>query len=411
MTVIYCYIVLLLVALCTTWWIFKKILKIAILKNIVDNPDQRKIQRAPVPVLGGIAVFFGIVISITMTALFYDATSLFAILGVMVIMLYIGVMDDILSLSPTVRFIIESVVVLILVFSNNYSINHFHGLWGMEEISMWISVPLTVVACVGILNAINMIDGVNGLLSGYCIVACSLFAAAFIWADDRDAASLALISIGALLPFFFHTVFGKKSKMFIGDGGALLMGTIISTFIIGALNSNSPLAEKVDENFGLIPFTLAVLAIPVFDTLRVMFGRICRGVSPFQADKTHLHHMLFGLGFSHIGITLFEILSNLMVVLAWWISYRLGASISVQLYVVVLLAIMVTTGFYEIARISEKRNNKLYKLMVRFGHLTREIDANYFVKFKRLLDMGCDNITPENTVTPDNTTPKNKENV
>ena len=407
MTVIYCYIVLLLVALCTTWWIFKKILKIAILKNIVDNPDQRKIQRAPVPVLGGIAVFFGIVISITMTALFYDATSLFAILGVMVIMLYIGVMDDILSLSPTVRFVIESVVVLILVFSNNYSINHFHGLWGMEEISMWISVPLTVVACVGILNAINMIDGVNGLLSGYCIVACSLFAAAFIWADDRDAASLALISIGALLPFFVHNVFGKKSKMFIGDGGALLMGTIISTFIIGALNSNSPLAEKVDENFGLIPFTLAILAIPVFDTLRVMFGRLFRGVSPFQADKTHLHHILFGLGFSHIGITLFEILSNLMVVLAWWISYRLGASISVQLYVVVLLAIMVTTGFYEIARISEKRNNKLYKLMVRFGQLTREIDANYFVKFKRLLDMGCDNITPENTVTPDNTTPKN----
>ena len=401
MTVIYCYIVLLLVALCTTWWIFKKILKIAILKNIVDNPDQRKIQRAPVPVLGGIAVFFGIVISITMTALFYDATSLFAILGVMVIMLYIGVMDDILSLSPTVRFIIESVVVLILVFSNNYSINHFHGLWGMEEISMWISVPLTVVACVGILNAINMIDGVNGLLSGYCIVACSLFAAAFIWADDRDAASLALISIGALLPFFFHNAFGKKSKMFIGDGGALLMGTIISTFIIGALNSNSPLAEKVDESFGVIPFTLSVLAIPVFDTLRVMFGRICRGISPFQADKTHLHHMLFGLGFSHIGITLFEILSNLMVVLAWWISYRLGASIAVQLYVVILLAIMVTFGFYEIARISEKRNNKLYKMLVRFGQLTREIDANYFVKFKRLLDMGCDNLTPENT------TPKN----
>lgn len=392
---IYYYVVLLLVALCATWWIFKKVLRIAIMKNIVDNPDQRKIQRAPVPVLGGVAVFFGIVVSITLTAIFYDATSLFAILGVMVIMLYIGVMDDILSLSPAIRFVIESVVVLMLIFSNDYSINHFHGLWGVEEISMWLSVPLTVVACVGILNAINMIDGVNGLLSGYCIVACSLFAAAFIWADDRDAASLALISIGALLPFFFHNVFGKKSKMFIGDGGALLMGTIISTFIIGALNSNSPLAEKVDVNFGVIPFTLAVLSIPVFDTLRVMVGRICRGTSPFQPDKTHLHHMLFDLGFSHIGITLFEILSNLMVVLIWWICCRLGLSISVQLYVVVLLAIMVTFGFYEIVRISKKRDNKLYRLLVRFGHLTREIDAKYFEKLKRLLDTGCDNIKPE----------------
>lgn len=392
---IYYYVVLLLVALCTTWWIFKKVLRIAIMKNIVDNPDQRKIQRAPVPVLGGVAVFFGIVVSITLTAIFYDATSLFAILGVMVIMLYIGVMDDILSLSPAIRFVIESVVVLMLIFSNDYSINHFHGLWGVGEIPMWLSVPLTVVACVGILNAINMIDGVNGLLSGYCIVACSLFAAAFIWADDRDAASLALISIGALLPFFFHNVFGKKSKMFIGDGGALLMGTIISTFIIGALNSNSPLAEKVDVNFGVIPFTLAVLSIPVFDTLRVMVGRIYRGTSPFQPDKTHLHHMLFDLGFSHIGITLFEILSNLMVVLIWWICYRLGLSISVQLYVVVLLAIMVTFGFYEIVRISKKRDNKLYRLLVRFGHLTREIDAKYFEKLKRLLDTGCDNIKPE----------------
>lgn len=389
------YLILSLVALFATWLIFKKILRIAILKNIVDNPNHRKIQRAPVPVLGGIAVFFGIVVSITLTAVFYDATSLFAILGVMVVMLYIGVMDDILSLSPSIRFLIESVVVLVLIFSNDYSINNFHGLWGVGEISMWISVPLTIVACVGILNAINMIDGVNGLLSGYCIVSCSLFAAAFIWADDRDAASLALISIGALVPFFFHNVFGKKSKMFIGDGGTLLMGTIISTFVIGVLNSNSPLAEKVPPTFGLIPFTLAVLSIPVFDTLRVIFSRLFRGDSPFQPDKTHMHHLLFDLGFSHIGITLFEILSNLMVVLLWWLSYKLGASIEVQLYVVVTLALMVTVGFYELVRFSEKRDTRLYRILVRIGHLTREVDAKYFEKLKRLLDTGCDNIKPE----------------
>lgn len=389
------YLILSLVALFATWLIFKKILRIAILKNIVDNPNHRKIQRAPVPVLGGIAVFFGIVVSITLTAVFYDATSLFAILGVMVVMLYIGVMDDILSLSPSIRFLIESVVVLVLIFSNDYSINNFHGLWGVGEISMWISVPLTIVACVGILNAINMIDGVNGLLSGYCIVSCSLFAAAFIWADDRDAASLALISIGALVPFFFHNVFGKKSKMFIGDGGTLLMGTIISTFVIGVLNSNSPLAEKVPPTFGLIPFTLAVLSIPVFDTLRVIFSRLFRGDSPFQPDKTHMHHLLFDLGFSHIGITLFEIFSNLMVVLLWWLSYKLGASIEVQLYVVVTLALMVTVGFYELVRFSEKRDTRLYRILVRIGHLTREVDAKYFEKLKRLLDTGCDNIKPE----------------
>ena len=108
-----------------------------------------------------------------------------------------------------------------------------------------------------------------------------------------------------------------------------------------------------------------------------------------------MHHLLFDLGFSHIGITLFEILSNLMVVLLWWLSYKLGASIEVQLYVVVTLALMVTVGFYELVRFSEKRDTKLYRILVRIGHLTREVDAKYFEKLKRLLDTGCDNIKPE----------------
>ena len=94
------YLVLFSVALLSTWWIFKKILKIALLKNIVDNPDARKIQKVPIPVLGGIAVFFGIIVSLTFTGLFYETRTLFTIVGLMTIMLYVGTMDDILSLSP-----------------------------------------------------------------------------------------------------------------------------------------------------------------------------------------------------------------------------------------------------------------------------------------------------------------------
>ena len=107
------YFLLFAIALCSTWWIFKKVLRIALLKGIVDNPDARKLQKVPVPVLGGIAVFFGIVVSMTATGLFYETGSLFAILGVMSIMLYVGVMDDILSLSPSLRFLIEILVVLL----------------------------------------------------------------------------------------------------------------------------------------------------------------------------------------------------------------------------------------------------------------------------------------------------------
>lgn len=384
------YFLLFAIALCSTWWIFKKVLKIAILKGIVDNPDARKLQKVPVPVLGGIAVFFGIVVSLTATGLFYETASLFAILGVMTIMLYVGVMDDILSLSPYLRFLIEILVVLLLIFCNKYSLDNFHGLWGVYNIPIWLSVPLTVIAGVGILNAINLMDGVNGLSSGYCISACAIFAFAFIWADDKEAASIAVLSIGALIPFFCHNVFGKKSKMFIGDGGTLLMGTIMSTFVIGALNSNSPLASKVDPDFGMIPFALSVLVIPVFDTLRVMSMRIMRGKSPFSPDKTHLHHLLFDMGFSHIGTTVFEVLANIMVVLIWWISYKADASIDVQLYIVIALGFLITFVFYGFVRIIQKKNTSFFQFLQKVGRWTHVGHTKGFERFRKFLDNGCD---------------------
>ena len=383
------YLVLFSVALLSTWWIFKKILKIALLKNIVDNPDARKIQKVPIPVLGGIAVFFGIIVSLTFTGLFYETRTLFTIVGLMTIMLYVGTMDDILSLSPLKRFVIEITVVLLLVFCNGYSLDNFHGLWNIYSIPHWASVLLTVFACVGIINAINLIDGVNGLSSGYCITACTLFGGVFIWADDREAASLAVLCVGALIPFFCHNVFGKKSKMFIGDGGTLLMGTVMSVFVVCALNNESDIAAKVAPNFGLIPFTLAVLAIPVFDTLRVMSARIARGTSPFHPDKTHLHHLLFDLHFSHIGTTVTEILANLFVVGTWYLCFQLGASIDLQLYIVIALGLLITFGFYRFARVQQRKQTKVFYLLTKIGDWTHVGHTNWFERFRDYLDKGC----------------------
>lgn len=173
------------------------------------------------------------------------------------------------------------------------------------------------------------------------------------------------------------------------------MGTIMSTFVIGALNENSLLASKVPSDFGLVAFSLAVLSIPVFDTLRVMVRRISRGRSPFSPDRTHLHHLLFDLGFSHIGITIFEILSNLMVVLCWFIAYRAGASVEVQLYVVVFLGMMVTFGFYALVRIMQRRDAKLFHFLQKVGKATHVGHLSVFIRFRRFLDIGCDEMMRE----------------
>ena len=389
------YIILFVVSLCATWWIFKKVLKIAKLKNIVDNPDARKLQRVPVPVLGGVAVFFGMVTAFATAGLLWDISSMFAMICVMTIMLYVGTMDDILGLSPKVRFLAEILVVLLLIYCNKYSINNFHGLWGIYEISDWIAVPLTVFACVGIINAINMIDGVNGLSSGYCIVTSLIFGSTFIFAGDVNRATLAILSVGALIPFFFHNVFGKKSKMFIGDGGTMLMGSIMSVFVINALKSDSALAVATPDNFGLIPFALAVLVIPVFDTLRVMSARMIRGKSPFNPDKTHLHHLLIDLHFSHIGTTMVEIFASLFAVACWYLSYRMGASIDVQLYIVIFIGFMITFAFYKFARSQERKQSKIYHWLTKMGDKTHVGHTRWFEGLTRVLDRKSDVVNKE----------------
>lgn len=327
-------------------WIHPRLVKIAHLKNIVDNPNARKLQQTPVPVLGGVAVFFGIVLGIALASTYVSCTSLMTIVAAMMIMLYTGTMDDLLDLSALLRFAVEIGVVMLLIYANDISINNFNGLWGVGVIPDTLAIPLTIFASVGIINAINMIDGVNGLSSGYCIMASIAFGSLFYASDNVSMLILAAVSVGSLIPFLFHNVFGKTSKMFIGDGGTLVMGVVMSTFVINILTNGSSVSSSVDSNFGLVPFTLAVMAIPVFDTLRVMLTRIVRGTSPFHPDKTHLHHLFIDLGFSHAGTTVTIITLNILVIVAQWLAWHMGCSIDVQLYIVIGLGVAITLGFY-----------------------------------------------------------------
>ena len=347
-----------LLAFLGTLWIHPKVLKIAILKNIVDNPDARKLQRNPVPVLGGVAVFFGIVIGLCSSQAIFDSANTFMLISAMTIMLYIGTTDDIISLSPGIRFLVEIVVIAWLMYASKSSMNCFWGLWGIGTIPAIASYALTIFAAVGIINAINLIDGVNGLSSGFCFMSSVLFAIFFHITGNQIMTTLAISAAGAIVPFFLHNVFGQSSKMFIGDGGTLVIGTMMAMFVMNILGANPGCAALAAKGVGLIPFTLAVLSIPVFDTLRVMSTRIMHKKSPFHPDKTHLHHMFIDLGFSHIGTTVSILSLNFLIVVAWFASYRLGASIEVQLYIVVALSILTTFVLYMFAQRQIAKNSK-----------------------------------------------------
>lgn len=373
------------VSFLTVGWIHPKIVRIARMKNIVDNPNARKLQRVPVPVLGGVAVFLGIALGIGCMSLSHDVSSLLIVVTAMVAMLYTGTMDDILNLSPSLRLLIEILIVLLVIFVEGRSIDDFHGLWGIHEIPRCMAVPLTVFASVGIINAINLIDGVNGLSSGFCIMACLVFGVLFALAGDAKMAILASAAAGALIPFFLHNIFGKTSRMFIGDGGTLMMGIVMSVFVINMLCHDSMCSAYVGQEMGLIPFSLAVLCIPVFDTLRVLLIRMAKGISPFHPDKTHLHHVFIEVGCSHLGTTSSILALNSLVIFVWWIMYACKASIDMQLYSVLSISMLNTFGVHYIIEassfagsdrkeIANMRNYSRFKRQKGYMTLRRWID-------------------------------------
>lgn len=381
-------VALFLIACAATQWIFPNVLNVAFTKNIVDNPDARKLQRRPVPVLGGACVYFGTVMALCIANLFFDCSDLFPIMCAMTIMLCVGIVDDIIDLSPSLRFFIEILVVAVALCPNDYMINSLHGLWGVGEIPVYLAVPLAIVAGVGIINAINLVDGVDGLSTGYCMMASTLFGIMAALVKDWPMLILAVIAVGALIPFFFHNVFGKYTKMFIGDGGTLFMGVMISVFVMNMLNSEPIYVEYVARGMGLIPFTLAVLAVPVFDTLRVMSMRMLRGNSPFKPDKTHLHHIFIEMGFSHVGTTVSILSLNTLVVGLWFLTYQLGGSIDLQLYVVLAASLSITFGFYKLMRVQIAKNGALYRAMAHIGKWTHFDRKGVFLFLQKVVDHG-----------------------
>lgn len=346
-------------------------------RNIYDNPEARKLQRKPVPVLGGLVVLIGAMAGSLCYWFKSDCSSIIPVQVAMLLMFVIGGWDDIKKLSPLLRFVLEVAIVIALVSFNGYPVNNLHGLWGIYEISPWIAWPLTVVACVGIINAINMIDGIDGLSAGICIMAFGIYGMFLFYIEDYVRAALAISIVGGVIPFFFMNVFGRKSKMFIGDAGTMMLGIALCDIVLALLDSDSWYFNKVEEaGFCRIAFVFSVLAIPVVDTVRVMLGRIIRGKSPFQADKTHLHHAFIDYGFHHLETSLMEILLNIMIVGIWWFMYRSHWSGQWQLYVTIIATVGVCGGLYWMLgrrkRIAKKISEKYGISLEEFENLTDE---------------------------------------
>ena len=335
-------LILIVISMVATWMVYFPVLRIAREKNLTDAPSERKLQKSPVSLLGGVAVFFGIVIGLCFFKTTIGSVDLFSTLGAMMIMLYIGTMDDILDIPAWLKFTIEILVSLLVVYGTRSLMCNFQGVLGIERLGIVPAMILSCVAMVGIVNAINLIDGVDGLASGFCIFANACFGLFFFFHHEYSYAALAFISLGAMIPFFIHNLFGKQTKMYLGDGGSLMMGVVFAAMCLRALNGKGFKYEPFDlSGFSLMAFCLSVLSVPVFDTLRVMTMRMVRGRSPFSADRTHLHHLLMDAGLSPVGTLLVEIGADAVVVGVLLLCQLMQVSLCAQLVSVCIITFLI----------------------------------------------------------------------
>lgn len=356
-------------AMTATSLIHPRLVKLARSKHFVDKPNYRKLNKVPIPVLGGFGVFASLVVTFGVITMFFDSSALFVPFTAMSIMAFTGLIDDGVGLSARSKSYIQTFAVCILIFGGGLQIDNLHGLWGVYELPQYISIPLTIIACVGLINAVNLIDGVDGLSSGFGILTSVICGVIFFLADDIIFALLAAAVTGALIPFFRHNVYGSKYKMFMGDCGSLVLGVVCCIYAIRFLQFDAFVLWKITSPVSL---TIAIFAIPIFDTLRVMLTRILHGRSPFSPDKNHIHHMFINFGFSHVNTAINILILNTLVVLTWGVAQMADMSNNAEFFLVTGMAMLVTWGTWFYAQWFEKKHPTTFqffrkKIIRKFG--------------------------------------------
>lgn len=281
-------------------------------KKLFDVPNERKVNTSLVPNLGGVALFLGISIGTLLSIGKMDFADLRFILAAMIVMFYTGIKDDILLISPKKKFILQVFSACLLVVLGDIRFTSLHGVFGISQIGLVSSVLFSVFVIVAIINSINLIDGIDGLASGLGLVSTLFFGVSFFIGGHLEYALLSFAVLGGLIPFFMFNVFGKKNKIFMGDTGSLLLGVLISIFIV-KYNEFALINPNYTSNYApALSFSLVL--VPMFDMTRVFFLRLKNKTSPFIADKNHLHHKFIELGYSHLKSTTIIILFNLCTI-------------------------------------------------------------------------------------------------
>jgi UDP-N-acetylmuramyl pentapeptide phosphotransferase/UDP-N-acetylglucosamine-1-phosphate transferase len=303
-----------IVSFLVTYFAIPTIINIAREKKLFDLPGERRSHTIPTPSLGGIAIFAGIMVSVTLCTPYHVFGRLQYILCAFFIMFLIGIKDDIVAMPASKKLLAQLVAATILVFLADIRISSFFGVFNLHAIPDAVSYPFSIFIIIVIINAYNLIDGINGLSGGLGVLISITLGTWFYLVKQPEMVILCAATIGACLAFLKYNF--TPADIFMGDTGSLLLGSITSVLALTFVETHHQLNNQPYAFKAAPGVVISIIILPLFDTLRVFTIRIMKGRSPFSPDRSHIHHMLIDAGLSHMQATFALLTTTLVFILA-----------------------------------------------------------------------------------------------
>lgn len=352
-----------------TFFAIPVIIQVAKDKKLFDEPDERKVHKNVIPTLGGLGIFAGFIIATLMGVPSAITSELQYFAAATTVIFFLGIKDDILVLSASKKFIGQLIAAGIIIKFGGIQITNMHGFLGIYEIPHIASIVLSIFTIIVITNSFNLIDGVDGLAGSLGLLTTLVFGAYFFYAGQLTYAVMAFALAGSTIGFLIYNF--SPAKIFMGDTGSLLLGLVNSILVIKFINvAGNPVSNFPIQAAPAIGF--AILMIPLFDTLRVFGLRILDRRSPFSPDRTHVHHFLLDLGFSHRMVTFTCVLVNISFIAMAFFLRNLGTT--------AVLGILLLSAFIFIGVIYYSRpKNK--------NAVTKKVEKAGIIKTHKLLKL------------------------
>lgn len=327
LTVHFFLLVSFVVAILIAMMVLPNILLISHKKRLFDMPDKRKVHHAPVPRLGGLSFFPVILITMGMLLIVYHLMGFLSrglsgnvpyellalVVGSMMLFL-VGLADDLIGVGYKKKFLVQILAAAMLVASGVW-IKSLDGLFGIYNVPAWFGMPFTMLIMVYVTNAINLIDGIDGLASGLCAISLVALAVLHLVLGLHVYALLAVTTLGVIIPFWFYNVFGnamRGRKLFMGDSGSLSLGYILSFLMIHL--STVDVNPRIPADYNMV-LAFTTMLVPLLDVVRVVGHRLRNGKNPFLPDTNHIHHKLLRCGLRVRQVMVAICLLSLMFIL------------------------------------------------------------------------------------------------